>query len=132
MNMYEVVMDLEESDVYNISSIVIDRVSNVENLLIHGFTNIYRDWDELVFNLARTCIKLEFEHIVITIDTFYLDKLERVVFRGTEPLESLGRSAFEGCVNLVSVDFKGKTPKSIGEHLCLCLYFSSPTQYQTY
>lgn len=52
-----------------------------------------------------------------TIDTFYLDKLERVVFRGTEPLESLGRSAFEGCVNLVSVDFKGKTPKSIGKDI---------------
>ena len=65
MNMYEVIMDLEESDVYNISSIVIDRVSNVENLLIHGFTNIYSDWDELVFDLARTCIKLEFKHIVI-------------------------------------------------------------------
>ena len=50
-----------------------------------------------------------------TIDTLQFDSLERVIFRGTEPLESLGRSAFEGCVSLVSVDFKGKTPKSIGD-----------------
>lgn len=48
-------------------------------------------------------------------DSLHLDKLEHVIFTSDEPLELLDRWAFEGCIKLTTVDFRGQTPKEFGE-----------------
>lgn len=48
-------------------------------------------------------------------DTLHLDKLEHVIFTSDEPLELLDSWAFEGCIKLATVDFRGQTPKEFGE-----------------
>lgn len=48
-------------------------------------------------------------------DSLHLDKLEHVIFTSDEPLELLDTRAFEGCINLATVDFRGQTPKEFGE-----------------
>ena len=48
-------------------------------------------------------------------DSLHLDKLEYVIFTSDEPLELLDRWAFEGCIKLTTVDFRGQTPKEFGE-----------------
>ena len=48
-------------------------------------------------------------------ETLHLDYLEHVIFTSDEPLDIIGKGAFEGCIRLTTVDFKGKTPKVFGD-----------------